>query len=129
MRYRVHRFNGEPPCRFEVYTMPSKVKRKANRNSGVRSSPGLINRRCLILVCEEQSDVNRLVYPVNYPKMNYPSLKALSFLLLWRILAQHTLRYLCSGISLHKTLRSLFRRDVLCIIPELKHLGFPARVF
>ena len=23
--------NGEPPCRFVVYTMPSKVKRKANK--------------------------------------------------------------------------------------------------
>ncbi len=46
-----------------------------------------------------------------YGSVNYPRLKLLGFLLLWRILAQHTLRYLRSGISLHKTLRSLFRRD------------------
>ena len=47
--------------------------------------------------------------------MNYPSLKALGFLLHWRILAQNILRYLYSGISLHKTLRSLFRRDNIII--------------
>ena len=41
-----------------------------------------------------------------------PKSKDLGFLLHWRILAQNTLRYLYSGISLHKTLRSLFRRDV-----------------
>ena len=31
MRYRAHRFNGESPCRIEVYAMPAKVKRKANK--------------------------------------------------------------------------------------------------
>lgn len=44
--------------------------------------------------------------------VNYPSLKALGFLLRWRILAQF---YLRSGISLHKTLRSPFQRDVAFI--------------
>ena len=31
MRYRVHRSNGEPPCRIEVKAMPMKAKRKANK--------------------------------------------------------------------------------------------------
>ena len=30
MRYRVHRRNGEPPCRTEVYAMP-KGKQKAGK--------------------------------------------------------------------------------------------------
>ena len=31
MRYRAHRFNGEPPCRFEVKAMPAKAKHKAKK--------------------------------------------------------------------------------------------------
>ncbi len=42
MRYRAHRFNGEPPCRIEVYAMPSKVKRKANKKQR-RKSPARID--------------------------------------------------------------------------------------
>ena len=31
MRYRAYRFNGKPPCGFEVKAMPTKAKRKTNK--------------------------------------------------------------------------------------------------
>ena len=70
------------------------------------------------------SKANRL-----YITVNYPSLKALGFLLLRRILAQYTLRYLCSGISLHKTLRSPFQRDVFIVLYYSTHYHTKAKAF
>ena len=45
------------------------------------------------------------------PISELPKSKDLGFLLRRRILAQYIFRYLCSGISLHMTLRSPFQRD------------------
>ena len=54
--------------------------------------------------------------------MNDPSLKDVDFLVHWRRLGQYVLRYLCSGISLHKTLHSLFLRDVdFILLSKYKH--------
>ena len=50
----------------------------------------------------------------------------LGFLLHRRILAQFPFRYLCSGVSLHKTLLSVPDRRLLHLIQKLKHLGFLA---